>query len=180
MKTNRTLIFLLMGFVVLAVIVALQNAQQNAILATPIPLTNAVFQTFGTDDIQAVRLRSPESGESFSISRAADGTWTSESSGTLDQTEANNIARTMVAMMFSDSFTVPEGDNLMTYGFTPEGVLSVEIVLANGESHAVAVGYRTPTEENYYAVVDDRAGLYLIDRPAVDYLISRLKSPPIA
>ncbi len=181
MKNNRTLILLLMGFVALVIVVALQNQQRNVVILTPVPLANAVFQDFGTDEIQAVRLRSPESGDSFSIVRGADGVWTApESSGTLDQTEANNISRTMVAMTFSDTLTMAEGDNLTDYGFTPEGVLAIEIVLANGTSHAVAVGYRTPTAENYYAIVDDRSDLYLITRPPVDYLISRLKSPPIA
>jgi hypothetical protein len=180
MKPNRTLILLLMVFVALAAVVAYQNAQRQAELSRPIPLTNAVFSSFVADDIQAIRLRSPESGESFSIVRAGDGTWTSDSSGTLVQDEANGIARTMVAMTYDGSFTLPEGQNLTTYGFTPEGVLSVEIVLSSGESHAVAVGYRTPTEENYYAIVDDRTEVYLILRAPVDYLISRLKSPPIA
>lgn len=179
MKPNRTLILLLMVFVALAAVVAYQNAQRQAELSRPIPLTNAVFSTFVADDIQAIRLRSPESGESFSMVRANDGTWTSDS-GTLVQDEANGIARTMVAMTYDSTFTLPEGQNLTTYGFTPEGVLAVEIVLSNGESHAVAVGYRTPTEENYYAVVDDRTELYLILRAPVDYLISRLKSPPTA
>ena len=37
------------------------------------------------------------------------------------------------------------------------------------------VGYRTPTEDTYYAVVDDRPGLLLLERRAIDFLISQLR-----
>jgi len=180
MKTNRTPLILVAVFVGLAALLMVQNSASNRPEPTSTLLGNAIFRDFAPDDIQAIRLRSPESGESFSIVRADDGTWTSDSSGTLVQEEANGIARTMVAMTYNSTFALPDGQNLTTYGFTPEGVLAVEIVLSSGESHAVAVGYRTPTEDNYYAIVDDRTELYLIMRAPVDYLISRLKSPPIA
>ncbi|MEP7290320.1 MAG: hypothetical protein ABI835_01000 [Chloroflexota bacterium] len=183
MRNNRVLIVLLMVFVVLATVLVTQNSQISDDPPTLARMANVVFRDFTPDDIQAIRLRSPESGETFVISRATDGTrvWTApESAGTLISAEAENIARTIVLLPVSDTIALPQGDDLATFGFTPEGVLSVEIVLSSGVSHAVAVGYRTPTDDNYYAIVDDSSEMYLIFRPPIDYLISRLKSPPVA
>jgi hypothetical protein len=181
-KNNRVLIVLLMAFVVLAALLMIQNEQQNASPPTSAVMANVVFRDFVPADIQAVRLRSPESGETFVISRAEDGsgTWTApERAGALNTVEAENIARTMAVLSVTGTIAMPSEGDLATYGFTPEGILSLEILLSNGLSHVVAVGYRTPTEDNYYAIVDDRSELYLLFRPAIDYLISRLKSPPV-
>jgi len=180
MKNSRSsLIIFLIVFVVLALLVALQNMHY-----TPPPEATtypSVFSDVNLDNLQAIRLRSPETGQSFVLSRAEDGTWTApDSAGTLNATEADNIARTMVLMPFERILPLNPSDDLTTYGFTPEGILAIEILLTNGDSHAVAVGYRTPTENSYYALVDDRPSLYLLERGAIDFLISRLKSPPVA
>ncbi len=182
MKNTRSVILLLIAFVALATLMMIQNDQRAAAPTPTSPLMgNAVFTDFTPDDIQAVRLRSPDDGSSFVISRAEDGSWAApESSGTLNSAEAENIARTMVLLPFSSTLPAPAGADLAGFGFTPEGILSLEVLLTSGNSHIVAVGYRTPTEDNYYALVDERAELYLLARPAVDYLISRLKSPPVA
>lgn len=184
MRNTRSLIVLLMVFVALVALLMFQNDQRSyAPTPTSALAANPVFTDFTPDGIQAVRLRSPQDGVSFVISRATDGTgsWTApESSGTLNTAEAENIARTMVLLPYSSTLPLPQGTELAGFGFTPEGILSIEILLADGNSHVVAVGYRTPTEENYYGVVDDRQELYLLSRPAIDYLIARLKSPPTA
>ncbi len=183
MKNNRLLIVLLMVFVALAALLAIDDARQTAAVTTPTPGVNAVyvFPDLTLDQIQAIRLRSPETGETFLLNRDADGSWTApESTGTLDLTEANNIARTMILLPYGETLPLNPGDDKSIYGFTPEGVLSIEIALTDGLSHVVAVGFRTPTSVSYYALVDDRPELYLLERPAVDFLISRLKSPPVS
>jgi len=115
------------------------------------------------------------------LARDSNGVWSApESTGTLNPTEANNIARTMVLLPFNHTITLKEGEDKSTYGFTPEGILSIEIVLSNGVTHAVAVGFRTTTQDSYYALVDTRSELYLLDRAPVDFIISRLKSPPVS
>ncbi len=184
MKNSRIVIILLMVFVALAAFLAAQNAQQSSAPPTSQAqqvLSQRIFPDLQINDIQAIRLRSPETGDSFVISRGGDGAWTApDSSGTLNTTEADNIARTMVLLPYSRTLTVSPGDDLAPYGFTPEGILSVEIIQTDGASHAVAVGYRNPTATGYYGLIDDRPDLYLLDRGAVDFLISRLKSPPVA
>ena len=182
MRANRSLIILGMVFVVIAVLVAIQNMQPHVVAGpTPTPSDPQTFTDFTFDDIQGIRLRSPESKTSFVLARAADGSWTApDSTGTLNTTEANNIAKTMVLLPYSHTLTLQVGEDKKTYGFTPQGILVIEIVLKSGATHAVEVGYRTPTQESYYALVDDRSDLYLLDRPPIDYIISRLKSPPVS
>lgn len=182
MKSTRVLIVMLMAFVALAALLVYQNDQRNyAPTPTSAMAANVVFTDFRPDDIQAIRLRSPQDGLSFVVSRDDTGSWTApESSGTLNTAEAENIARTMVLLPYASTLPAPHTEDLPGFGFTPEGILSIEILLVDGNSHVVAVGYRTPTEENYYGLVDDRQELYLLSRPAVDYLIARLKSPPTA
>jgi hypothetical protein len=179
MKNSRLLILFLMVFVILAALLAFQSFQRTANPpATAIP---RLFTGVTVDAIQAIRLRAPETGESLVISRADDGSWTApELSGTLDAAEAENIARTMVLLPYHRTLPLNPDADLTAYGFTPQGILGIEIVLSNGNTHAVAVGFRTPTENAYYALVDDRPDLYLIDRFPIDFLISRLKNPPTA
>jgi hypothetical protein len=111
-----------------------------------------------------------------------DGVWTAPGSlGTLDTAQAEAVARTMVLLPYNDVLLeAPTEASLPDFGFTPEGVLSIEILLTDGGAHAVAVGFRTPTEDTYYALVDDRPDLYLLERGAVDYLIKTLREPPVA
>ncbi len=208
MKNLRTLLIFAMIFVVLALLLFLQSKQApSLIVATPTPILDQVSTAYHStqvpsplvavptpgqnvgqllpdvtlDDIQAVQLNSPETGKSFTISRAADGSWTAPNNpGKLSQIASNDIARTMVLLPFSQTLTLKSGDDKSTYGFTPKGVLEIDVILTNGVSHAVEIGYRTPTQDGYYALVDDRPDLYLMERPAIDYLISTLKSPPVA
>jgi hypothetical protein len=184
MRNNRVVIVLAMVFVLLAALVAIQNQQRPPIMldgSTAYPTEPAVFNDFLPDNITAIRLRSPETGQTFLLAQDTKGVWTApESTGTLNLTEANNIARTMVLLPFNHTITLKAGEDKSTYGFTPEGILSIEIVLSNGVTHAVAVGFRTTTQDSYYALVDTRSDLYLLDRAPVDYMISRLKSPPVS
>ncbi len=183
MTNRRGLIILTMVFVALAALLAIQNSQ-HPVGVTPTPTIidqNHLFTDFTVDSIQAVRLRSPETGKTFLISRAANNSWTApEISGQLDQNEAAILAQTMLLLPFQSTLPLPPKADLPTYGFTPEGVLSVEILLTNGDTHVVAIGYRTVSNQSYYALVDNRTELYLVQRPPIDYLISRLKNPPVA
>lgn len=180
MKNNRLVIILLIVFVALATLLAIQTSQPSSSTVTTSDCSYCVFKDLRIDDIRAIRLRSPETGRTFTIARADDGSWTApDSSGTLNVDGAELIARTMVVLPFHRTVPLSTSDDKATYGFTPEGILAVDIVLSSG-SHAVAIGYRTPTSDAYYALVDDRPDLYLLERSAVDFLIAALKTPPVA
>lgn len=178
MRDSRLLLVLVVVFIVLAAIIALQNAQPAAPTTTQ-TCNTCVFPSLQLGAIQAIRLRSPETGQTLSLARAEDGSWTApDSAGALDAAQAELIARTMVLLPFSRTLPLGANDDKTAYGFTPEGILAIEIIESN-ITHAVAVGYRTPTEENYYALVDNRADLYLLERAPVDFLIAQLRNPPI-
>jgi hypothetical protein len=181
MTDSRLLLVLVVIFAVLVVIVMIQNGQPATSATTTQTCSTCVFTDLQLDDIQAIRLRSPETGQTLSIARDAAGDWTApETTGTLDTAQADLIARTMVLLPFSRTLPLGADEDKTVFGFTPEGILSIEIVAANGGSHVAAVGYRTPTEESYYALVDNRPDLYLLERAAVDFLIAQLKNPPLA
>ncbi|HVU10055.1 MAG TPA: hypothetical protein VHD90_02205 [Phototrophicaceae bacterium] len=184
MKNIRTLLIFAMIFVVLALLLYVQSKQAPSVIVATPTVGQSVAQLFPDltlDEIQAVQLNSPETGKTFTISRAADGSWTAPiNPGKLSQIASNDIAKTMVLLPFSQTMMLKPGDDKSSYGFTPKGVLQIEIILTNGVSHAVEIGYRTPTQDGYYALVDDLPNLYLMERPAIDYLISTLRSPPVA
>jgi hypothetical protein len=172
-----------MIFVLLAALLAIQGLHAPAIIngATAAPTEPVVFGDFLPDDITAIRLRSLQGGTFFVLARDANGNWSApDSTGTLNTTEAENIARTMVLMPYSHTVSIQPGEDKTTYGFTSSTVLDIEIILKNGRTHAVVIGYRTPTGDGYYAIIDNRSELYVVERAPVDYIISRLKSPPVS
>ena len=115
----------------------------------------------------------------FLLNRTANGTWTApEASGTLNTPVADLIARTMILLPYTGT-TQAETD-MSVYGFVPTAGLTVEFVLTDGTTHGIVVGFRNPTETGYYAAVDNRAEIYILERAAVDFLISVLRNPPIA
>jgi len=174
---RRTIVIFAVIFVVLAVI-ALLPTQPAAAPESPYA-ANRVFVNIGEELIQAIRLRNPSGVETFTLNRALDGTWTvPDSTGTLNVYVAELIARTMVLLPYSNTIQ-PESD-LSVYGFVPTAGLGVEFVLNDGTTHAVVVGFRNPTETGYYAVVDNRQEIYILERAAVDFLISVLRNPPVA
>ncbi len=177
MKSDRRLLVIFGAvFVVLVALVLLQSQP----IEEPSPYAdNRVFSGFTNTDVQAVRLNSPGEGLTFVLNRAVDGTWTApEASGTLNAPVADLIARTMILLPYTSTLQ-PESD-LSVYGFVPIAGLTVEFVLTDGTTHGIVVGFRNPTETGYYAAVDDRVEIYILERAAVDFLISVLRNPPVA
>ena len=173
---RRTLIVLAAVFGVLLVVNIIQTAESAKPQRLPF---ERVYPTMDDDDVQAVRLRAPGTEIAFTISRAPDGTWlTTDHEGTLDQNAAVVIARTIALLPYDR--TVPQIGDLSDYGFESEGTLALETVLTSGETHGVLVGARAPSGSVYYALVDDRPEIYLIHRAAIDFLISQLRTPPVA
>jgi hypothetical protein len=139
-----------------------------------------VYDGVSLAEVMAVRLRSPQTEAVFAVARDTAAVWqVVEGSGmTITSEAADALALTVIVLPYLDTLT-PDAD-LTLYGFEPEGILSIELVLDDGTTSAVAVGYRTPTELGYYAFIDSRPELYILDRAPVDYLISILRNPPTA
>lgn len=182
MRARRTgLIILLVIFGVLGLLTFLQQRQEpQVVVPTGAVPFYRVFPDLAVLDIGGIRVRSPENDQSFTLARGEDGTWQAPGSeGTLDTEIASDIARTMALLPYIAIVTAADADTTL-YGFQPEGILSLEIALSDGTNHVVAIGYRTPTETGYYAFVDERPELYILDRAPIDYLISQLREPPVA
>ncbi|MDZ4769581.1 MAG: hypothetical protein SGJ24_10660 [Chloroflexota bacterium] len=183
MKNRRTTVIVL-GLVFIGVAIwSLTTPPGTSAPATPagtpiLPFYR-VFPDLAVLDIAAVQLRSPETQAVLAVRVDSDGVWQAIApQGVPDPAQMTALARTLVLLPYTT--TLVSDSALTVYGFIPEGILSIELLLTDGSTAAIAVGYRTPSEQGYYAVVDDRAELYILDRAPVDYLISLLRNPPIA
>lgn len=181
MKRNRTLPILLGLFGILAVVYLVQS------FATPLPgaiendfRLERVFPDLAVLDILAVRLQNPVNGEAFTITRTQEGVWTTEDrEGTLDTEAATGIARTLALLPYERVITDVNDDDMASYGFGEGGHLFVQVLLTDGRNYGIAVGGLAPSEENYYAVVDQRVNIYLVSRGPIDFLLNYLASPPV-
>jgi len=194
MKNRRTTIILGVVFAVLLIIVVLQstgfNPQQLTALvsrqatptADPFGGLPRVLTDFTVLDIQAIRLGSPNTGDTLLISRTEQGTWVApERDGQLDAETATLIARTMVLLPYSDAFPMPPEEELAQFGFVGQNprAVTVEILLVDGTTHALFFGGLTPMEDGFYTVVDGRDTIYLVEPRAVEFLRLQLRNPPV-
>jgi hypothetical protein len=153
--------------------------------ATPQPTEPAanftrLYPEMAVLDIQAIRLEDPNSGEKFTISRGEDGQWTApENEGTLDTEAASNIARTVALLLYERIIEADEQTELNQYGFSPNGRLFIQVVMRNGETHAIGVGAFTPSGGAYYAVISENDDIYLLERGQMDFLMNYLSNPPL-
>ena len=179
---RRTLILLAALFIGLAVITFfVQNRPASVPELQPDDLVlDVLFPDLTAADVQAVRLRDPATDAAFLINRAVSGAWTApDLIGALNPATAENIAATVLLMPYSRTIPPEEQAGLETYGFASGGLLSVEILLIDTTAHVVAVGGENPARDSYYALVDDRLELYLLERSAVDYLRVTVENPPV-
>lgn len=180
---RRGFIILIIAFVVVLVVAALQNRPSAPLNPSA---TLSQYQLLGqelniqTADIQAIRLRDPISNASFVISRDVNGIWTTpELEGSLDVNTASNIAKTVSLMPYQSSIPITQSTDLPGYGFDPDGFFSVEILMTNQVGHVIAIGHLIPTGGAYYGLVNDRQEIYLLERGPVDYLVTQLIKPPL-
>ncbi len=184
MSNRRTLFIMAAVFAALVVITLLQSQQLNQIVAQPTAAPTGTFQRVFPDmavlGIQAIRLEAPQVGRSFTIARAEDGAWTAPESGqTLDEEVATALARTIVLLPYEQSLPLTEDLDLATYGFQPGPRLIIQVLLSNGDTHFVAVGAPTHSQAAFYALVDERDTMYLLEARAVAFLVTTLESPPL-
>jgi hypothetical protein len=192
-KGLPTLFGFLVLFIVLAVLVVIQEPPSADPIEPTAPALSQTEQVFGENQvynglegsaIQAIRLLDPHSEQSVTFTRNPINLWITPyvEDVVLDQTVMQTIERTLVIMPFAYQF-MPEAEKLIEYGFLADGkhYFSILFVTDDGTAHTIAVG--NPTEyggrQVYYAVVDDREEMYLIYREPIDYLTSQFLKPPI-
>ncbi len=194
---RRTLFVLLIAFVVLIVVALFQTRQSSAPsseatldpsarptvdVAQVISAYTFMGQTLGmnVEDVTAVRLRDPVTQKTFTLSRDSSGNWTApDNPGTLDLTVATNIVKTVVLLPYESTIEVKPDTLLSDFGFRPDGVFSIEILLRDNKTHAVTIGDLNTTSVSYYGLVDDKKVIYIMERRAIDYLWVQLQKPPV-
>jgi hypothetical protein len=194
---RRTLFILLIAFAALMAIALFQTRQSfapggEATLDPSIQPTinpdqflsryTQLGKTLGMsiNDITAIRLRSIQSQKTFTLSRDSTGKWTApDNPGTLDLTMADNIAKTVVLLPYEKTIEVKPDTLLSDFGFRPDGVFSIEILLRDNKSHAITIGDLNSSEVSYYGLVDDKKLIYIMERRAIDYLWVQLRQPPV-
>ena len=185
MKRNGTVIALgAIFFILLGVFFLQERALQEDMrspTAQPTAILSRIFPEMAVINIDAIRLQDPINDEYMTIARDANDVWVFADGRdeALDQEAATLIARTMVLLPYRDSFTIEDDDNLEQYGFRPTGDFIILILMNDGTEHSVAIGEPTLSSPTFYGVVDDRNEVYLIERPAIDFLVNNFIDPPI-
>lgn len=181
-RRPRLIALLALVFAGLAGLVLLQNRQlaTQPPAATPVAFARVYPQISSVSDVQAVRLQDPATEATFVLNRTEDGGWAAPGTdGELNEAGAEGIAATVALLPFQRR--IEQAEDLATYGLSADGgTLFIQILLADGTGHAVAVGDLTAAGTAYYALVDDRPEVYLLERGAVDFLLVALRNPPIA
>ncbi len=194
---RRSLVILLIAFVALIVIALAQTRPSSAPgseatldpsiqptinVAQVLSAYTFMGQTLGMnlDDVTAVRLRDPVTKNMFTLSRDSSGSWTApDNPGKLDLEAATNIAKTVVLLPYESTIEVKPDTLLSDFGFRPDGVFSIEILLRDGITHAISIGDLNSSGVSYYGLVDDKKVIYVMERRAIDYLWVQLRKPPV-
>lgn len=192
MRNRISPLILLAVFIVLAVLVSVTNQQTPPAIQTALPSPTAagtempqgtllrVFPELRVLDIQAIQLDDLTSGREITFSRDTNGQWTAPGlEGELDETAVTNIARTLVLLPYARSINILTETDFADYGLSPRPQLLFQILNTDGSGHAVAVGALTDAENTYYALVDERDEIFIIERGPVDFLKTFILSPPI-
>ena len=179
---SRFLIILLVIFLVLAAIVALQDSTPEPPASTP-ETTEETPEAFPTGtllrlfpdmavlDIQAIQIEDRATGERFVMSRDADGTWISPTTEQpLDPDTVSSIARTIVLLPYEQAVNITSQTDFTRYGFDAENNMVVGVIMADGQQHGIIFGDVTANEMSYYTLVDERDQIFRILRGPVDFL----------
>ena len=195
---RRTFVILMVAFVALGIIAFFQTQKSAAPSAEATvdpsarPTTNAaeflseyslMGKTLGLtlEDISALRLRDPDSKKTFTLRRDSNGNWTApDNPGTLDLTIANNIAKTIVLLPYESTINVKPDTSLADFGFQPDGIFAIEVILRTNITHAILIGNLNASGVSYYGLVDDKKIIYVLERRAIDFLLVNLKNPPVS
>ncbi len=168
-------------FIALLTLTVLQNTQmQNRQNAEDIE-TLLVFPNLTLENLQAVRLNDIREGREIILVKYPDNSWglPNTESGQYDPTFAQNVPRTIILLPYQRIIENPSELEWTNYGLIPTPLFQIEFFTLEGESHVVAVGNRAPSNAVYYALVDEREDVYLIDRAPIDYLLAQIIRPPI-
>lgn len=125
------------------------------------PTANLVYLTQKTrEDIDRAIIRNSKGEIDFAVDRTGDIKWTVSGSESLklDDSLVSVLMRTAAELRGTK---LEEAGSPEEYGL--DNPSSAEIHFTDGSAATIKVGKRTPDEQYYYASVDGKDGIYLID-----------------
>jgi hypothetical protein len=152
----------------------IESAVQEAI-----DLFDRVFPDVSASNISAIQLSDPNSDVTFNMTRSGNSGWVTDEGVLLDE-NGTLIARTMELLPYLRILPVAPEADMAEYGFAPNGLMRMFIVMNDRTEHALAIGRLTDAGDAYYALVDNQPNIYVLLRNPVDYLITQLRNPPTA
>lgn len=188
MKQNRSLLLLLLAFIILAGIALVQNQS----LSTPRPVATAVpsatsepsinldqriFADLDASAIVAWQVMDPLTQATMTFTRLDENLWESLEVGIeVDQQVANQLTFTAAVLPYLRILPDVGSERYAEYGLTVEDAyLLLSILLEDNSQHAVLIGDVTPERNGHYALVDDRTEVYVLDARPVAFLTIYLR-----
>lgn len=176
---GRGIIILLVVFLALAGLLYLQD---SGVIGedeppTSTPALSRVFPQLAVSDIIALQL---QAGESLTLTIARDnqGNWVApELDAPLNQTLVQQLAASFALMPFSR--TIEETDNLEQFGFRQPPAFMISALTLDAQ-YGIIIGDFLQNGTEYYALVDERPGVYIVQRGAIDFIAGFLTDPPLA
>jgi len=138
---------------------------------------NQIFSDVQVEDVFAVNILDPVADLALTITRTEDNLWeVIEVPDLLAQNDADAIAWTMANLPYTNRLDAIAQDEVAQLGLTQEdATLLLSVILRDNTQHVIAVGDLDPTASGFYALVDDRPELYLLDGQAIAYLVYWLR-----
>jgi hypothetical protein len=168
-------LFMLLLGVALAQTINLNNAFNVSLTPTlDQRIINSLFRDWNDDNVIAVRLDDPLNDIDMVINRISDTEWQlqGEAVEQINQETLDLIVKTVAYIPFTDILRDIPDTNLSNFALTEDLIwLQIQVILDNNDTHVIALGARVPmVDGGYYALVDDRQEVFVLNRGAVDYL----------
>lgn len=185
MRRIPTALILLVLLGALAAVALVQNSQLagQRIARTPTPDprdVQTVFRNVFPEVIQAFRIDDPTSDRDLILENDGQGGWRLvgvPDPTALDPVVAANLAKTVSFIPYVQILPRTDDMELAHFGLTSETFwLQIQVILTTMETRSIVVGNLVPgTRDGYYALVDDRQEIYILNRGAVEYLAVYLR-----
>lgn len=182
MKQQRMFIILVVILGVVMIAGALQSVLMNR-PSSEAPVNqdeatiNRVFDGWGANNVFAIQIYDPVAQVGLTITRNNEDLWQLvEFSGLLTQEEGDLAAASMAYFPQVRTLEEIEPDNYADFGLTQDDLtMLVSVILKDGSEHSVAVGDLTAAGDSFYALVDERPNLYIIEAGPVAFYTQLLR-----
>lgn len=188
MSQKRTLFLLILILAIVISIGLIQGIQPADQKPTPtfdtdemaqaqLRQINQIFPDVQLEDVFAINILDPVADLALTLTRTEDDLWTViEVPNLLAQNDADAVAWTMANLPYINRLAAIEQNQVVELGLTEDdATLLLSVILKDNTQHVIAVGDLDPTASGFYALVDDRPELYLLDGEAIAYLVYWLR-----